>query len=80
MSRSSRWGTPSARAIGYLFVPDIPASLARNRQRAGRERVPDVAIFSRAKLYEPPTRAEGFAMLFRVTLAGNDVFGVHPLD
>jgi predicted kinase len=58
-----------ARVVGYFF--DIPtrAAVARNAARAGREKVPNVAIFTVAKRLERPTRAEGFDALYRVTFA-----------
>src|SRR5205823_1567234 len=49
-----------AEVIGYLFVTEAVDALRRNRAREGRERVPDVAIFTARKRLEPPTRAEGF--------------------
>jgi predicted kinase len=49
-----------ARAIGIWFDPHIPTSLARNRQREGRARVPDVAIFVTKKKLVAPSTDEGF--------------------
>src|SRR5205823_4456709 len=43
-----------ARVVGYHFTSRVPESLARNRGREGRARVPDVAIFVTAKRWEPP--------------------------
>ena len=34
---------------GYYFVPQVKLSLARNKQRSGKEKVPDIAIFATMK-------------------------------
>ena len=57
-----------AEVVGYLFVGGAGDALRRNRARQGRERVPDVAIFTVRKRLEPPTLAEGFDRLFQVKL------------
>jgi predicted kinase len=57
-----------ARVIGYYFPTDAGAALRRNRAREGRDRVPDVAIFTVRKRLEPPSRDEGFDELFEVRL------------
>jgi predicted kinase len=58
-------------AAVHGYVVDTPAAecLRRNRLRAGRERVPDVAIHAAAKRLEPPTPEEGFDALSRVRAA-----------
>jgi predicted kinase len=57
-----------AQVIGYFFDAPAADALRRNRARQGRERVPDVAIFATRKRLEPPSLAEGFDRLYRVTL------------
>ena len=57
-----------AEVIGYVFVAEARDALRRNRARQGRERVPDVAIFTVRKRFEPPTVTEGFDRLFQVKL------------
>ena len=49
-----------ARVVGYYFDVPVKVALERNRQRQGRERVPDVAIFVTAKKLVPPKFEEGF--------------------
>ena len=49
-----------ARAIAYVFDATPRECQARNRNREGRARVPDVAIFATAKRLVPPTVEEGF--------------------
>lgn len=49
-----------ARIIAYYFETDVKTALVRNRQREGKARVPDVAIFTTRKKLVPPSHAEGF--------------------
>ena len=57
-----------ARIVGYYFESAVQEALARNRQRVGTARVPDVAIYAAAHRIEPPSPAEGFDALSRVRL------------
>jgi predicted kinase len=57
-----------AAVVGYFFPTDARDALRRNRMREGRERVPEVAIFTTRKRLEPPAYAEGFDRLYTVTL------------
>ena len=65
-----------ATVTGYYFESRLEDCLERNRKRAGKERVPDVALFSVARKMEVPTAAEGFDRLFYVRLAGDQDFDV----
>ncbi len=65
--------------IGYYFPTTVGASLARNRQRAGRARVPDVAIFARARQLAAPTYGEGFDALYTVAIAEEGAFTIAPV-
>lgn len=58
-----------AHVAGYFFEVSTRVAVARNAERTGRAKVPNVAIFTAAKRLQPPTRAEGFDELFRVTIA-----------
>jgi predicted kinase len=66
-----------ARVVGYMFEADVKECLQRNRQRQGRARVPDVAIFTTARRMEPPAPEEGFDEIVRVRL-GEGGFSVEP--
>ena len=69
-----------ADVVGYFFVTEARDALRRNRARAGRERVPDVAIFTVRKRLEPPTMAEGFDRLFSVRMnEAEKTFEVSPI-
>ena len=65
-----------ARVIGYFFDVTTRQAVARNAGRTGRQKVPNVAIFTVAKRLEPPTPGEGFDQLFRVTLTEQRTFAV----
>ncbi len=69
-----------AEVTGYFFVTEAGDAQRRNRAREGRERVPDVAIFTVRKRLEPPTMAEGFDRLFSVRVNEVDrTFDVEPM-
>jgi predicted kinase len=69
-----------AAVVGYFFVTEAGDALRRNRAREGRERVPDVAIFTVRKRLEPPTMAEGFDRLFSVRMnEAEKTFEVSPI-
>jgi predicted kinase len=65
-----------ARVVGYFFAVTTREAVARNAGRSGRQRVPNVAIFTVAKRLEPPTPAEGFDELFRVSLTRDRGFKI----
>jgi predicted kinase len=68
-----------ARVIGYFFPTEAGDALRRNRAREGKERVPDVAIFTVRKRLAPPVKEEGFDELYLVRLHEDTrTFGVSP--
>jgi predicted kinase len=70
-----------ADVVGYFFITDASDALRRNRAREGRERVPDVAIFTVRKHLQPPARAEGFDRLYAVTMIEAERrFHVEPIQ
>jgi predicted kinase len=70
----------NARVIGYFFDVSTRAAVARNAGRSGREKVPNVAIFTVAKRLQPPTLAEGYDALFRVEIGEDRAPKVSPLS
>lgn len=68
-----------ARLIAYYFTATTREAIGRNRGREGKARVPDVAIFARAKRMVPPTAQEGFDELYSVTIDPNGDFSVQPM-
>ena len=65
-----------ARVIGYFFDINTRVAVARNANRTGREKVPNVAIFTTAKRLEPPTLPEGFDDLFRIEITPEHTFQI----
>ena len=60
-----------ARIVVYCFVPDLEGCLARNGQRRGRARVPEVAIKCKLAKFEPPDFGEGIDEIYDVKLSEN---------
>ncbi len=65
-----------ARVVGYYFTATTREAVGRNRGREGKQRVPDVAIFTKAKRMVVPTREEGFEELYRVAICADGAFDV----
>ncbi len=68
-----------ARVIGYYFTATTREAVGRNRGREGKARVPDVAIFTRAKQMVRPTSGEGFDELYTVSIDPGGDFNVQPM-
>ena len=68
-----------ARMVGYFFDVTTRAAVARNAVRTGKDKVPNVAIFTVAKRLERPTFDEGFDELYRVTIAADRSLHVEPV-
>lgn len=68
------------RVTGYWFDAGPHEAVERNAARAGSARVPVRAILGTHKRLQPPSYAEGFETLQRVTIAARDGgFVVEPL-
>jgi predicted kinase len=63
------------KVIGYYFQSKITDALARNNQRSGKEKVPEIGIKGTFKRLSLPSMAEGFDELYYVT-AENNIFTV----
>jgi hypothetical protein len=59
------------RCTGYYFDLPLALCLARNAARPPGERIPPVGLYGMRKRLQPPTLAEGFDALYRVTV-GDD--------
>jgi len=66
----------NAKVIGYYFDASVRECLARNKERSGKARVPDKAIYITSKRMVLPTYEEGFDVLFRVHTKNDNVFDV----
>lgn len=65
------------RSIGYFFKTELRAAIARNNKRQPGK-IPVPAIIRSRKRLEPPTAAEGFEVLYTVTLDEENRFTVEP--
>jgi predicted kinase len=65
-----------ARVVGYAFESRLEDCLARNAQRHGRARVPEVGIYATRKVLRWPSRAEGFDLLHFVRFTPEGTFEV----
>ena len=68
-----------ARVVGYHFTATTREAVGRNRGREGKQRVPDVAIFTKAKRLVVPTADEGFDELYAVSILEDRTFDVREI-
>lgn len=54
------------RVVGYYFRSDIGSALARNSDRSGPARIPNLGVLGTYKQLEIPQRSEGFDDLYYV--------------
>ena len=61
-----------ARVVGVYIAASTREAVGRNERRAAREKVPKVAIFTKAKRLDPPQASEGYDELraYRVDADG----------
>jgi predicted kinase len=69
-----------ATIIGYFFEVRLKESLARNKLRTGKARVPNVAIFATLKRLVPPAYEEGFDQLYCVQSQDDHRFDVAVME
>lgn len=65
-----------AAVVGYYFESRLADCVERNRQRGGKERVPDIALYATRKRLCRPCLADGFDRLYYVRLLGEGQFEV----
>ena len=69
---------PAAKAagyhiIGYFMESKLSVCMERNRQRSGKERIPDIAVACISNKLEMPSLAEGFDELYFVKNDGTEM-------
>ena len=57
------------KTVAYFMQSKIKDCIERNRQRAGKARVPDTAIAATSNKLQMPTYAEGFDEIYYVSIA-----------
>jgi len=65
-----------AEVIGYYFESQARQCIERNKQRSGKAKVPDVAIYVTSKKLVRPSYAEGFDKLFYARIADDATFEI----
>jgi predicted kinase len=71
--------TAGFKVIGYLVEVDAAEALARNDERAGRQRVPAAGVMGTARRLIRPTPEEGFDELWHATAAPGGGWRIEPL-
>lgn len=59
------------KVIGYYFQSKLADALARNNQRTGKEKIPEIGIAGTYKRLSLPSFDEGFDELYYVTIEDN---------
>jgi hypothetical protein len=67
-------------AIGYFLRSSFKESLARNAEREGAARIPDVGVYSTAKALVVPSLSEGFDELYEVVFTTAHDFVVRRIE
>ena len=63
--------TNKFKVTGYYFQSKLPDALARNNQRSGKEKIPEIGIKGTYKRLSLPSLDEGFDELYYVTAENN---------
>lgn len=65
-----------SQVIGYYFAANVKECIERNRQRTGKQQVPDKVIYITNARLVRPTYAEGFDKLYVVEIGEHGSFKV----
>lgn len=65
------------KVIGYYFQSKLAEAIARNNQRSGKEKIPEIGLKGTFKKLSLPSINEGFDELYYVT-AENNEFTIKP--
>ncbi len=60
--------------VAYYFDCPFKEALARNNQRKGKAKIPEIGVKGTAKKLQPPSFDEGFDKIFIVTLHNDQYF------
>jgi predicted kinase len=66
------------RVTGYFFDVNLRTALGRNKSRSGRAVIPVPGVIGTWKRQEPPSMAEGFDELYRVSVDNTGQVLVEP--
>jgi predicted kinase len=62
--------------VAYFFQTDLRDAMRRNNQRAGKSKIPAVALAHTLKKLQPPTLDEGFSKIYTVEISAENRFVV----
>jgi predicted kinase len=78
------------RVVAYFFETSLANAIRRNKERAGKQRIPVPAIAGTLRKLRPPTAEEGFDEVYKVTIppeggfvvskAGNEAISIAQAD
>jgi predicted kinase len=64
------------RVVAYFFETSLRDAIRRNKERAGKKKVPVPAIAGTLRKLQPPTREEGLDAIYKVAVAPDGGFVV----
>ena len=62
------------RVVAYFFETSLGDAIRRNKERAGKQRIPIPAIAGTLRKMRPPTAEEGFDAVYQVTISPEGKF------
>jgi predicted kinase len=62
------------RVVAYFFETSLADAIRRNKERAGKQRIPIPAIAGTMRKLQPPTAEEGFEAVYKVTISSEGAF------
>jgi predicted kinase len=68
------------RVVAYFFETSLADAIRRNKERAGKQRIPIPAIAGTMRKLQPPTAEEGFEAVYKVTISSEGAFVVSEMS
>jgi predicted kinase len=68
------------RVVAYFFETSLAGAIQRNKQRAGKQRIPVPAIAGTMRKLQPPTAEEGFEAVYKVTISSEGAFVISEMS
>jgi predicted kinase len=62
------------RVVAFSFETSLADAIRRNKERAGKQRIPVPAIAGTMRKLQPPTTEEGFDAIYKVTISLEGAF------
>jgi predicted kinase len=68
------------RVVAYFFETSLADAIRRNKERAGKQRIPIPAIAGTMRKLQPPTAEEGFEAVYKVTISSEGAFVISEMS